>query len=267
MANIFDFKTYKDYLLALTEGERGMLTRLAEAASCQKSYLSTCLKGKTQLTLDHAFGISEYLELSDAEKEYFLLLVEKDKAGTLALKRHLEEKIKKLSREAYRLKNQQKSAVVISDGVTPEIAFYYGSYLGTAIHMLTSVDEYQTLSAISKRLNLPAETCQVLLQQLEAQDLVKKQGTHYKWNSANIYLADNSPWIANHHQNWRLRAIDNVQKRDEEATHYSSIQSMSKDDFEKLKKKIAQFIKEFNQVADPSVPEEAFCVNIDFFKI
>jgi uncharacterized protein (TIGR02147 family) len=267
MAHIFDFKSYKDFLEALTGEERGMLTRLAEAASCQKSYLSTCIKGKTHLTLDHAFGISEFLNFSDAEREYFFLLIEKDKAGSLALRRHLESKIKQLSREAYRLKNQQKNAVIVSGSETAEIAFYYGTYLGTAIHMLTSIPEFQTVNAIAKRLNISPEVCLGVLQQLEAQQLVKKQGAHHLWNSANIHLADNSPWILNHHQNWRLRAVDNVQKRDDEATHYSSIQSMSKEDFEKLKKKIVQFIKDFNLVADPSNPEEAFCLNIDFFKV
>lgn len=267
MTSVFDFKSYKDFLEALTSQERGMLTRLAEAAPCQKSYLSTCIKGKTHLTLDHAFGISEFLNFSDSEREYFFLLIEKDKAGGVGLRRHLEGKMKQLSREAYRLKNQQKNSVIVTGTDSPEIAFYYGTYLGTAIHMLTSVSEYQTVSSISKRLGIAPEVCQGVLHQLESQQLVKKQGTHYMWNSANIHLADNSPWILNHHQNWRLRAIDNVQKRDEEATHYSSIQSMSKEDFEKLKKKIVQFIKEFNLVADPSNPEEAFCLNLDFFKI
>lgn len=266
MAVIFDFKSYKNFLVDLCSSERGLLTRLAEAGECQKSYLSACLKGKNHLTLDQAFGMAEYLQMTEAEQEYLFLLIEKEKASTHKLKKKLEGKLLELSREAYRLKNQQKDTIVISN-TDSSIGAYYSNWTLTAIHTLTSINRYQSAEQIGKRLNLPTAVAQVFLTQLQALELVKKEGSHYKWNSGNIHLADNSSWIPSHHLNWRLRAIENVQKRDMASTHYTSIQSMSADDFEILKRKIANFIKEFNKVADPSVPEEAFCLNFDFFKI
>ncbi|MNK06257.1 hypothetical protein D3C87_241500 [compost metagenome] len=266
MKNIFDYKSYKPYLADHCDQERGLLTRLSEAGGCQKSYLSACLKGKNQITLDHAFGMAELLGLSDSEQNYFFLLIEKEKANTPKLKRHLEMKLKDLSREAYRLKNQQANAVIVTETAS-DLGAYYSTWLATAIHTLTSIGGLQSVSQIAKRLNISPEHTQGLLQQLEKLDLVKRQGEKYIWNSGNIHLADNSTWISQHHSNWRLRAIDSTQRRTAEAMHYTAIQSMSEEDFEVLKKKIAQFINEFNKVSDPSEPQDGFCFSIDFFKV
>lgn len=267
MKSIYDFSSYKDYLIDKGHSERGLLTKLADAAECQKSYLSACLNGKSQLTLDHALGIAELIGLDDNEQDYFFLLIEKEKASTIKLRRKLDSKLKNLSREAYRLKNQQKDTHVISTESDTGLGLYYSSWIPTALHMLTSVRELQTAPQLAQRLNISKELTTVFLNQLQTLDFVKKEGSNYKWSSGNLHLADNSAWISNHHMNWRLRAVDNVQKNDASATHYTAIQSMSEADFEALKKKIAHFIKEFNRISDPSTPEEAFAINIDFFKI
>lgn len=266
MLNIFDFKSYKAFLQSVVEQERGSLTRLAEAAECQKSYLSYCLRGKGNLTLDHALGISEHLQFIDREQEYFFLLIELEKAGTVKLRRHLEQKAKALSRESFRLKNQQKDTHIISEEMSG-LAFYYAHWMATAIHTLTSIDDYQTEQKIAERLRSDVLFVRSFLAELERQGLVTQARGKYRWASGNLHLADSSRWVGTHHVNWKLRAIENCQKNDSEASHYTAIQSMSVDDFEILKKKIASFIKEFNKVSDPSTPEEAFCFSIDLFKI
>ncbi|UXR66096.1 DUF4423 domain-containing protein [Bdellovibrio bacteriovorus] len=264
--NIFDFKSYKAFLKAYCDAERGALTRLADAAQTQKSYLSTCLKGKGQLSLDQAYGIAEYLELSDFEQDYFYLLIDKEKAVTPSLRRRLEGKGKEMAREAFRLKNQQKDSIIITERDS-SIGFYYATWLATAIHTLTSVPQFQSVASLGKRLNLNPESIAAVTSYLEKMELIKKSGDKFRWNSSNIHLEDSSAWISSHHTNWRARAMDNVQRNDRDATHYSAIQSFSEEDFEKLKKKIAYFINDFNKVADPSEPEDAFCFNIDLFRV
>lgn len=263
---IYEFHDYKKYLQSLCHSERGMLTRLSEASLCQKSYLSSCLTGKNNITLDHASAMAEYLNLSEAEEDYFFLLIEKERAASPQLIRKLENKIKRFSRESLRLKNQQSTSVIISENDS-QLGYYYMSWMPIAIHILTSIDAVQTPNQISKRLQIPDTQVQSFLDFLEKQTLIKKTGHRYGWNSANIHLADNSHWITTHHMNWRLRAIDNCQKSDTEALHYSVVQSMSEKDFELLKRKTAQFIKDCAKISDPSKPEEAYCFNLDFFKI
>lgn len=266
MVNIFDFTSYKGYLTEICNQERGLLTRLSEAAPCQKSYLSSCLNGKNNLTLDQVLGISEFLQLTETEQSYFFLLLEKEKAGTPKLRRHLDEKLKGLSREAYRLKNLQKDTHIISEAMSG-LSFYYANWMATAIHTLTSINAYQTSEHIAQRLGLHPQMATAILGELEKQSLVIQQRGKYRWNAGNLHLSDSSQWISTHHTNWRLRAVDNCHRKDPESSHYTAVQSMSLEDFETLKKKIAGFIKDFNKISDPSDPEEAFCLNIDFFKI
>lgn len=266
MVNIFDFKSYKTYLKTLTEGERGLLSRLAEAAECQKSYLSSCLKGKSHLSPDHVFRIAEYLQLNDQEQDFLFLLMDLEKAGDPTFKKKLELRIRNTSREAYRLKNQQASTVIINEN-NSGVGSYYSNWFFTAVHTLSSIGKFQSVAQISKRLNIDGASALAFLSELEKIGFVKKEKEAYKWHSMNLHLDETSPQVANHHLNWRLRAIENAQRMDRDASHYTSIQSMSLDDFEILRSKIAKFIKDFNKVSDPSTPEEAFCLSIDFFKI
>lgn len=144
---------------------------------------------------------------------------------------------------------------------------YYSTGLYVAIHSLTAIEKYQTLDKMSDRLLLPKEIVQFYLDALIKMDLVKKEGHRYKWNTFSMHLTDDSLWINAHHSNWRVAAMNNLQKRDPHALHYSLVQSISESDFELLKKKIAQFIKDFSKVATPSESEESFNLNIDFYKI
>jgi uncharacterized protein (TIGR02147 family) len=268
MTNIFEFRNYRDYIQALCNSQRGYLTVLADAAGCAKSYLSSCLKEKCHLTLDHIYGIAEYLQMNDQEEEYFFLLLEKDKCSTLKLRKKLETKLKELSREAFRLKNQQSSSLIVQDNNhSSGLGQYYSVSTYIAIHSLTAIDRYQTLDKMAERLLLPKAVVQYYLDELIKMDLVKKDGVRYKWNTFSIHLADDSAWITTHHSNWRVSAMQNLQKRDHTALHYSLVQSISEADFEVLKKKMSQFIKEFAKVATPSASEESYNFNIDFYKI
>lgn len=267
MPFIFDYTSYKKYLKDYCNEQRGNLSRLAVAGDIQKSYLSACINGKNQITLDHAYGMALYMNLSEIEQNYFFLLVEKDKALTPRLQKKLSSQLKEHAREAYRLKNQQVDSMIISGGTSGEVGNYYLNWLFTAIHSLTSIPSYQTAEKISARIHIPTEVVKQVLKQLENLGFVVKNNNIYKWSSGNVYLEDGSPLLSTHHGNWRMRALDNCQKGDQDAIHYSVVQTMSLDDFELLKKKIANFIKSFNKISDPSFPEESFCFNIDFFKI
>lgn len=263
---IYDYFSYKDFLNELCQSERGLLTRLAEAAPCQKSYLSGVLKGKMQLTLDHVFGICQFLECTDDEEDYFFLLLEKDRASSHLLKKKLDKKIRSFSSQQYKLKNQN-IAQVVQHEQNSDLNIYYSNWIYTAMHIFTSVGKFQTIAALAKRMQLDAEVIKVHLDYLVQSGFVEKKGEQYKWGSVDLHLPDNSYWISNHHLNWRLKAMEDFQKRKPESLHYTMIQSLSEEDFEKLKKKIVHFLKDFAKVADPSTPEEVFNFNIDFFKI
>ncbi len=96
---IFYFNDYKKviaHFIQVNESQRGYKSRLAEAAGCQNSYLSKVLSQAVHLTQDQGFGLSKFWNLMPVEEEYFLTLIQLERAGSLAYKNRLSEKLDEL---------------------------------------------------------------------------------------------------------------------------------------------------------------------------
>src|SRR5476649_1674839 len=95
--NVFSFMDYISFLRAkLKENASvyGYKAQLAEAAGCQRSYISQVLgEGSVHFTLEHTLGLAQFWNLSEAEKDYLIHLVLFARAGTKALKEHLRTKL------------------------------------------------------------------------------------------------------------------------------------------------------------------------------
>lgn len=74
------------------------------------------------------------------------------------------------------------------------------------------------------------------------------------------------PWIATHHSNWRMQALNDLPQRKAESIHYSVVQSLSEEDAETLRFWVVEWVEEFKRKAGPSNPEELVCLNVDFFR-
>lgn len=88
MLSIYDFRDYKSYLQerSAEKGLRsGFKSDLARASGCNSAYISSVLGGKAQLSLEQAERVCPFLGLGKDEAHYFLLLVQKSRAGTAPL--------------------------------------------------------------------------------------------------------------------------------------------------------------------------------------
>ncbi|MGZ3774418.1 MAG: TIGR02147 family protein [Pseudobdellovibrionaceae bacterium] len=264
--SIFQFDDYKDYLntrINNSDVKHGLISRLAEAASCQRSYLSQVLNGHVQLTSDHALGLCHYFRFNDKETDYFLNLVDLSRAGSLRLKDRLRSKIERMQKDYFNLsKRVDAKAITIS---SPE-AFYYSSWHWMAIHIATSVPEFNTVEAISERLNLPLELVKKTLNQLLDMGYVEKKKDKWSYAGSNLHLSNESPSVVVHHTNWRQRsAIDSAMPSDN-SIHYTSVFSLSHRDYQFLKERILEWIDESRAIIGPSPSEEVVCFCVDFFK-
>ena len=107
----FNFQDYRTCLRQfLDRGPRGTKLALARALRCQPGFVTQILKGEKQLSLEQALGFTSFAGLEGAEKEYFLLLVQKDRAGTRELRDFFQVKLGELRRErASLLKHRLKA--------------------------------------------------------------------------------------------------------------------------------------------------------------
>ncbi len=259
-------QSYKRLLSRLLEEDgqtRGIITRAAEAIGCQRSYLSQVLHGKVHLTRDQAWALGRFFHLNPDEAAYFECLVDFERASTAAYRKHLEEKLEGLRKEAGQIAKQFGETTSFSE---TEALDYFASWLPSAVHILTSVPGYQDPAKIASRLQANPERVRAALQSLEEKGLVKHEKSRWVFGKGVGYVPKESTYVTLHHQNWRLEAVDDSRNPDTQGLHYTMVQSLSKKDFEVLKGIIVEFIARAKKVAEPSDPEVLTAMNLDFFQ-
>ncbi len=268
MVSVFEFADYKSFLrkrIALSD-QRGFATRLAEASGCQRSYFSAVLNGDVHLLPDHLFGICEFMEMPDNEREYLFLVLDHNRASNLEYRRHLAKKISEKQTAWKDFKNRLKNESLPVSAPSQSQQFYYSSWLFAAIHIAVSIPRYGEMGNLVEYLGISPELAKFHLDKLQEMELVEKKGTKWIWKSGDLHLSKDSPWIAAHHANWRTQALVDIPQRKEESLHYSVVQSLSKGDMEALRSRMIEWVEEFKKKASPSKPEELVCFNLDLFK-
>jgi len=262
--NVFDYRDYKAYLKFRIDSltERGIVKKMAEAAGCQRSYLSQALNGKVHLTKDHGWGICEFLHLSDLESAYFLLLLELARAVSRSYRAKIERELLEIKKQRDDLGKRVRRQEV---GTSKEAQSYYSAWYMSAIHILLSIDGYKTADAIARRLELPVQLAESALSNLERLGFAKRTQSGWGFLGRGIHVPHHSPLVAFHHANWRQRAVFNAQTLDSRSVHFTNIQSMSRETFEVLKQMMRDFVEKANQLSEPSPAEELVGMTLDLF--
>lgn len=246
------------------EGRRGQLTRAATALGCQRSYLSRVLSESMHLTADHAFNLARFLKLNEEERNYFLALVELERAASPEYRQHWQRRLQELRRANDSIRERTKRQALSAE---PLNATYFSSYLASAIHFMTAIPELQTSKALMTRLNVKEEIVLLHLEQLQAQNLVEKVRGRWTFKSGEFHLDKSSPLVVLHHQNWRTRAVLDAQDPANESIHFTAVQTMSRETALTIKSLLLNFIAEANRLAGPSPAEDCLALTCDLFQV
>jgi plasmid maintenance system antidote protein VapI len=263
---IFQFHSYKPVMEKhLTgAGNRGQISRAADALKCQRSYLSRVMTEEIHLTPDHAFKLATFFKFSGDVREYFLFLVDHDRAATPELRAHLKAKLADIRQRHENVEVRAKRQNFALDSLQ---AGYFSNWLWTAIHFLTSIPHLQNAEALADHLGLKEQSLLVYLRQLEQQGMVENRGKHWLYKSGEFHVGKDSPLVTFHHQNWRTRALVDAQDPTAGGVHYTAVQTMSAHDAEKIKAMLLDLIEQTAAVAAPSPPEELVALTCDWFRV
>jgi len=268
MKNVFDFDDYKTFLADFERYrkgfERGFRSKLAECIDCQSGYVTRVLNESAHFSLEQGLKIALYLKLNEREQSFFLLLIEKDRAGTKELKAYFKSKINK-ERDSYL---NIKERVGDSRALTPsEQSVYYSNWHYLAVHMLTTIKGFDNKESISQALGISLMAASdVILFLLQTGILLEEKGK-LKAGITQVHLDRESPLIGQHHTNWRIAAIQSLANNSKSDVHYSTVSTLSKVDVEKLKSKIVNLIEEYVATVKPSLEEEIYGFNLDFYNL
>ena len=264
--SLFEYNNYKAYLSHIVHlpGKRGERSRMAEALGCHTAYISLVLNGNAHLSLEQAEQMNRHLAHSEEESHFFILLVQLSRSGTRELKEYFSKQINQILQQRLVLKNRLEVKKTLS--LEDQMVFYSSWHYG-ATHVLISVQQFQSKSALSQVLRLPMEKVTQILTFLEKLGLAVQEGSNWKMGSASIFLDSGSPMISKHHTNWRMQAIQSLDRFSGEDLHFSAPISLSNEDFMKIREIFVDNINRAREIVKLSKEETVACYCIDLFKI
>jgi uncharacterized protein (TIGR02147 family) len=265
--SIYEFTDYRDYLTNYLEQQphhgHGVLSLWAKKLGVSTTLISQILKGKKTLSLELADGLAKHLELGLKETDYFFLLVELSRAGTASLKQHFQKKVTEVQVASRQLKNRIQDVQELSSEIK---ARYYSSWIYPGVRNLAVCDGIESIEQLAKRLGLSRERLAEVVDFLVRSALLAPQKKGWATGVANTYLPPDSPLIAKHHQNWRLRAMQRMETAVAEDLFYTSPMSLSEEAAMELRKYLVEAIDHLRGKAGPSPSQTIRCLNIDWFE-
>lgn len=268
--NVFDFLDYKAYLRASIrakpKGGRGVRVAMATTLGCPVSHISQVIGGNSQLSMEQAEGINEFLGHTPAEADFFLLLLQFARAGSVALRRRLRTQIDLILEKRLILKDRL--------GIDPKLSIenqttFYSSWIYGAIHVMLSIEKFHDANSIARHLGISIKRTNEVLEFLTTVGLAEQlRPGHFKIGTSRIHLGNESPLISKFHTNWRMKAVEAFNRDDfRDNLHYSSAVTISEADFNRIKGAIIEFIEEIKSTVRDSKEEIPGCFAIDFFRI
>jgi len=265
--DLFDSTEYKAYLIDILgeKGKRsGLRQRLAKHLGCQSSFLSQVLNGAQDLSLEHAERVSQFLQHGELERDYFLALVLKARAGTVSLREHWESRMNNLRKEKHHLHKRLKDVKTLQ---AEQTAIYYSAWYYAAIHVASSIPGLGRADKLAEFFGLPREMVLKVLEFLERNGLVVAKSEGYAIGPTHVHLAKDSPHVIRHHSNWRLEAMRELERGTTDGLHYSAAVTISREDAVLLKELLRSQLKENLGKIASSKEEEVFCYSLDFFSL
>jgi uncharacterized protein (TIGR02147 family) len=266
-SSVFDFDDYKKYLKAKlpTSGEyRGLRAKLAEVLSCQGAYISHVLNTSTNFSLEHSVLIDQFLGHSSDESHYFILLVQFARAGSKVLETYFLNQLIAAQKNRQVVAERIKGKQSISEENHNK---YYSAWYISAIHTITLIPEYQTKNKIAEYFKLPMSLISETLEFLISIGLVEENSGQYLSTTTRTHLGQDSISISKHHTNWRIQAIQSLDKKNQEDLHYSGPIAISHKNAQVLRKILLATIDQMEPVIAETSEELPMCLCLDLFKL
>lgn len=266
-STVFDFVDYKQYLsfrLGRKGARRGLKTQAADAIGCQATFISQVLNDNAHLSLEQAFALNRFLGHSEDEGRFFLLVVQRDRAGTKDLREHFSKEMAAVLKRRLTLEDRLGPKKTLDE---TERNAYYSSWIYIATHIGCTIPDLQNPAALAKYLDLPLSHLIQVLDRLESIGLLQKEALRYLPRVNEIRIGRDENHTLRHHTNWRLQAIEHLPFEGEKDLHYSGVMSISHADQQKIKDVLLEQLKENLQIVKTSKEEQLCCLNLDFFKL
>ncbi|MBC7743255.1 MAG: DUF4423 domain-containing protein, partial [Bdellovibrionaceae bacterium] len=245
MVILFDYSNYKKYLDSSLGP--GIKTKFAAHIGCQPSFLSQVLRGEPNLSLEQGYLANEFLKHTALETQYFMLLLQKSRAGSQKLTAYFQKELDTI------LNSRNKFVARIQDGaeLSEQIkGVYYSSWVYPLVHVLVSVPTSNQIGFLVEKTALSRESIIDILQFLEKNGLITKEktGDKYSVTKKRIHIPAGSQLVLQHHRNLRNRVQRCFDEHQPSNLHYSSFLALSEKDVLKIEKIFLNAIEQSEEI-------------------
>jgi uncharacterized protein (TIGR02147 family) len=258
-----DYKVFiKNWLKSQPKAGRGLLKQWSEKLGVSTTLMSQIFNADKELSLELASEFCDLMNFSDGEADYFLMLVEYSRAGSVSLRKRLKRKIESEQKKAQNI-GQRLKVEELPDFTK---AIFYSNWMYTGIRNLTAIPGLQTVDSLAEHLKMPRVQIQKVIEFLLENGLCVMEKGKLHVGPKRTHIGANSPLVAKHHQNWRLQSFQKMPLQKEEDLFFTFPMSLSKADAKKIRQYLPSVIEEIHKIVGPSDSEEVRCLNIDFFE-
>lgn len=267
--SVFEFSDSKAFLKAWIAGRprrgHGEKSKIAAALGCHSAYVSQVLEHDAQFSFEQGAALTEYVGLGKEEARFYLLLLQRERAGTRSLKNFVTAQIDEILTARTLLRNRLEKQKILSAEAQ---ATYYSSWHYAAAHVAVSIPAFSTRNTLAKALGIGASRAGEVLAFLTEQSLVIEEGGRYRSGTASLYLPENSPLVSKHHANWRFQAMRALDEPAPFELHYSSVATLRAEDLPKARAILVKAIEEVRHLVRTGTEEDTvFCYGLDLFRV
>ena len=263
--NIYDFSDYKAFInkkiASLPKKGFGQFRKLAQHLNISPVIVSQVFKGDRELTLEQAHGSTEFFGLNTMERDYFLLLVQRNRAGNYKLKEVFEEQLKVIVEKS----REVKSRVTANELSEEDKALYYSHWYYSATRLAANQSHLNSEEELAEYFNLPLKKMREIVDFLISKDICKFENNKFKTSINKTHIPKESPFVNRHHQNWRLKGFERMNHNSENDLFYTVPISASHKTKEKFKTELLKLIQELDKEVIKAKNETLFCLNLDLF--
>jgi uncharacterized protein (TIGR02147 family) len=261
-----DYKEYfYEYLASMPKNGRGQYKKLSEFLRVSTVSVSQIFRGERHLTSEQAYLVTKFLKLDSFETTYFLHMLDYAKASHFELREFYKLRLTKVREEAIRVKGRISKFKELKDS---DKAIFYSDASYSKVRLATSLPDTNTVEELSRRLNLPHSRVSSILDFLIEKGLCTIKKDELEIGTQHTLLTADSPFVKNHHVNWRVNSIDkasDLSKKEE--VMFTLPMSLSKEAYKEIHKLVLKAIKDTYAIVGPSDDECLAYLGIDLYRV
>jgi plasmid maintenance system antidote protein VapI len=266
---VFKHHKYQDILntwVELKPGKgRGKFKEMAEFLRVSPVFVSQVVNGTRSLTEDQAYLLTGFLELTAQEAEYFILLVQKERASHHAYGKYIDSKISKITKEAQSTRARIKATDL--ELSKENLAVYFTDPKYTVVHLGSTLKGVKNIDDLTKVLQMKRQDVIACMDFLISCNLVVEGPNGFDLGPTRIHLPKESPFFKTRNMQWRFEAIKSIEQLREDNLCFTGVMSLTEEDSAWVKTRLLDLIAEVSERVSKSKAQTIQCLNLDWFKL